>query len=76
MTKVSFSPSKPMTYTNVKPCVSCKHNIHNPRTPNIYHCRLFGNIDIVSGIKIYDLCSVARSDKNKCHIDGKYFEDL
>lgn len=72
---VSFSPNKPII-TSVKLCISCKHAIHNSKTPSVVYCRLFGKINVITGDKMYEDCSLVRKDMNKCSVNGVYFESL
>jgi hypothetical protein len=38
------------------------------------HCKLFGEVDIVSGEVSYDSIYMCRRDENKCGFDGKLYE--
>jgi hypothetical protein len=69
------------TQTNPPPlCVNCKHFIpydlfcgsHRAEYGN---CRLFYNVDVVTGEKSYEFASIARSTKTMCGTNATYFEN-
>ncbi len=63
-------------------CINCKHFIkHWPDCPdehidnsNYGKCRLFGNLDLITGEATYDYAKFVRNDEFKCGISGKLFE--
>ena len=63
-----FRPGKKID--SVKICKSCKFY-----EPNRERCKLFGNIDLVTGIVEYNFASAERRDQGQCGLDAKYWED-
>jgi hypothetical protein len=60
---------------------ACKNCIHyrptifsNDYTSSISKCANFGNKDIITDQISYDFADSCRNDKNKCGLEGKYFE--
>ena len=60
---------------------SCKNCIHyrpsifsNDYTSSFSKCANFGNKDILTDNISYDFADLCRNDKDKCGLEGKYFE--
>jgi len=75
-----MSSMKP-TDTNPPPlCINCKHFIpynvfYRSHMAKYGNCRLFYNVDVVTGEKSYEFASIARSTKTMCGTNATYFED-
>ena len=37
------------------------------------HCKLFGNIDLISGKRFYLSCEIVRQNETMCGIEGKFY---
>lgn len=60
-------PFNPFTEPYYPPiCKNCK-NIDGE------HCKLFGNIDLISGKKSYLSCKITRQNETMCGIKGKFY---
>ena len=65
---VTFRPGKDVS--NVKICKKCKLYL-----PNDERCKLFGNINVVTGNVEYNFASFERSYQGQCGTEGKYWTD-
>ena len=54
---------------NVKICANCKFFI-----PYKNQCTIFGNVDIITGVKNYESATVARSNEEQCGEDAIFFK--
>ena len=63
-------------------CINCKYFIkHWPDYPdepqdnsNYGKCKLFGNLDLITGETTYDYATLVRADSTQCGKSGKLFE--
>lgn len=72
-----FSPRHP-TPVMPKTCVTCKHFIrdHPAIDPRLGKCKLFGEMDMVSGLVRYDFAMDCRLYDEKCGAKAQYYEPL
>lgn len=59
---------------NFPECRKCVH--YQPKNNYDGKCKLFGNKDLITGEINYDYVDFCRNDKEKCDIEGKYFQEL
>lgn len=70
---------------NANLCVNCTHFIRHPESQfsnsqskvenTLSRCKLFGEMNIISGELEYDYAIIVRTSDNKCGNSGKYFEN-
>lgn len=63
---ISFKPGK--NISSVKVCKNCKNYVANGE-----RCKLFGNMNIVTGYKEYNMASFERSQSGNCGPEGKFY---
>jgi len=63
----------PFTFLN-NPHNICKNCENFIVIDNSACCKLYGDVDIISGKIYYNHCSIARKDQNKCDIEGKHYK--
>lgn len=61
---------EPSFCKNIKYCANC---IESFSDNNEYKCKLFYNLDIITGQKYFYTCKTARMQKNLCGLDAKYY---
>ena len=57
-----FSPNDPPL------CKNCNNVI-----PDTLSCKLFGNTNVVTGEKMYSLCTETRKNESMCGTNGKFY---
>jgi hypothetical protein len=67
----------------IKSCVNCKHFIPNPHN-NVFiknedittygKCKLFYELDILTGLKKLEFAAQCRNDNNKCGEEAEYYD--
>jgi len=60
----------PASYMPVKICEKCQESFLDGRE---YRCRLFYNMDVVRGNRIFYPCTVSRRHESYCGVQAKYF---
>jgi len=76
-------PVRPENNYNYKFCVNCKHFIPNPHN-NVFiknedittygKCKLFYELDILTGLKKLEFAAQCRNDNNKCGEEAEYYD--
>lgn len=72
-----------MKFTNILTLIVPFHPQNEPYYPRIcqncinvigtQHCRIFGNVDLISGKRHYLSCSIVRQNDTMCGTEGKYY---
>lgn len=60
----------PINSKNIKFCCNCAELFVQNKE---YKCRLFYNLDVISGRKYFYTCDMARANNSLCGEDAKYF---
>lgn len=70
-----FSPRQP-TPATPKTCVTCKHFIRDDPAidARLGKCRLFGEMDMVSGVVRYNFAANCRQFDEECGVKAQYYE--
>lgn len=73
----SFSTKLPLIRNlNHPACINCVHFITDHPNNHVYaKCKLFGNMDIVSGSIQYDFAKLCRENEFKCGLNGTQYEE-
>ena len=56
---------------NSKICANCKFFI-----PYKNQCKIFGNVDIITGVENYERATVVRKNEEQCGEDAIFFEKI
>jgi hypothetical protein len=57
-------------------CTNCIHFRPSPPFNENGKCSMFGYKNLVTNEVNYNLASICREDKNKCGLEGKFYEEL
>jgi len=60
----------PLVNPNMKFCINCAEFFTDK---NEYKCRLFYNLDIITGRKTFYSCNTARQNSSLCGEDARFF---
>lgn len=61
---VPFNPGNEPYYPKI--CQNCD-NVEGK------HCKLFGNVDLISGKRYFLSCEITRQNETMCGVEGKFF---
>lgn len=71
----SYIQITPNNQIPIRLCINCKHFIKPCfSSVEVGKCKLFYDIDPVSGQKTYKYCSILRQYNNDCGINGTFFK--
>ena len=75
--KHSFSTKLPVIRNLKHPaCVNCLHFISDRPNNHVFaRCKMFGEMDVITGSINYDFAKLSRESDSKCGVNGTFYEE-